>query len=129
MGKAKVGAGGIEYIQGAIKRPVKKDGHSHGNYVIMTHREAPTQNPNCQRFYVKDSDAYKRTTPVSADELAVRTRFATISAQVAQRAKDINTYPADYRQFQAQKDTPGGAKTFKAYLWRLLGAVYDDNQG
>jgi len=129
MGKAKVGAGGIEYIQGAIKRPVKKDGHSHGNYVIMTHREAPTQNPNCQRFYVKDSDAYKRTTPVTADELAVRNRFATVAVQVNTRAHNMSTYPSDYAAFQAQIDQPGGKKTFKAYLWKVLGEVYDENQG
>jgi hypothetical protein len=129
MGKAKVGAGGIEYIQGAIKRPVKKDGHSHGNYVIMTHREAPTQNPNCQRFYVKDSDAYKRNTPVTADELAVRNRFAEISRQVNTRAHNMSTYPQDYAAFTAQKDLPGGKKTFKAYLWKVLGEVYDENQG
>ena len=119
----------IEFVKGALKKPKKKDGHSHGSYLIGTHREAPTSNPHCTRAYTREADDYKRTTPISADELAVRTRFATISAQVAQRAKDISTYPADYRQFQAQKDTPGGAKTFKAYLWKLLGAVYDDNQG
>ena len=129
MAKATVGAAGIEFIQGALLKPKKSAGHKHGNYLIMTHRSAPTTNPNCQRIYSKPADAYTRTTPVSADELAVRTRFATIAAQVAARSKDVSTYAADWRQFQAQKDTPGGAKTFKAYLWRLLGAVYDDNQG
>ena len=129
MGKAKVGAGGIEYIQGAIKRPVKKDGHTHGNYVIMTHRTAPTTNPGCQRFYVKNEDAYKRTTLVTADELALRARFAAVARQVAIRAKNLSTITEDTAAFKAQKDRPGGAKTFKAYLWRILGEVYDENQG
>ena len=48
MAKAKVGAGGIEYIQGALARPKKKNGHKHGNYVVMTHRSAPTQSEKCQ---------------------------------------------------------------------------------
>jgi hypothetical protein len=56
MAKAKVGAAGIEYIQGAMKRPKKVDGHNHGNYLVMTHRTAPTQNPNCQRIYTFDGD-------------------------------------------------------------------------
>ena len=50
MAKAKVGAAGIEYIQGALKRPKKQNGHNHGNYLVMTHRTAPTESENCQRI-------------------------------------------------------------------------------
>ena len=32
MAKATVGAGGIEYIQGALKRPKKQNGHKHGTF-------------------------------------------------------------------------------------------------
>ena len=120
----------IKTVSGALTKINKKSPHAADQKMVLaTHRTAPTTNPDCSRVYLRGLSSITRTTPVSADELAVRTRFATISAQVNQRAKDINTYPADYRQFQAQKDTPGGAKTFKAYLWKLLGAVYDDNQG
>ena len=129
MAKATVGAAGIEYIQGALKKPKKENGHSHGNYLIMTHRSAPTTNPNCQRIYSKPADAYKRTTPVTADELALRARFAAVARQVAIRAKNLSTIVEDTAAWKAQKDQPGGAKTFKAYLWRILGAVYDENQG
>ena len=129
MGKAKVGAGGIEYIQGAIKRPIKKNGHTHGNYVIMTHRTAPTENPKCQGFYVKNEDAYKRSTPVTADELAIRARFTAVSRAVAVRAKNMSTYQTDYAAFKAQKDLPGGRKTFKSYLWQVCGEAYDESQG
>ena len=125
-----VWAPGISTVSGALSKINKKSPHAADMQMLLaTHRKAPTTSPDCSRLYLRGISSVTRTTPVSADELAVRTRFATISAQVNQRAKDINTYPADYRQFQAQKDTPGGAKTFKAYLWRLLGAVYDDNQG
>ena len=77
MAKAKVGAAGIEYIQGALKRPKKLNGHNHGNYLVATHRSAPTENPDCQRLYTFDSDRYKRSTPVGAKETKARTRFAS----------------------------------------------------
>ena len=75
MAKAKVGAAGIEYIQGALKRPKKMNGHNHGNYLVATHRSAPTENPDCQRLYTFDSDRYKRSTPVTTEETRIRNRF------------------------------------------------------
>ena len=33
MAVMKVGAAGIETISGALKRPKKQNGHSHGNYL------------------------------------------------------------------------------------------------
>ena len=47
---------------------------AHGDYLIGTHREAATTNPNCTRAYVKGADAYNRSTPVCSDERAQRTR-------------------------------------------------------
>ena len=69
MGKVKY-ATGIDYVQGALSKPVKKEGHVCGTYLIGTHRNAETTNPNCTRLYVKDADAYNRTTPISNDERA-----------------------------------------------------------
>ena len=126
MAKAKVGAAGIEYIQGALKRPVKKDGHNHGNYLVATHRSAATTNPNCQRLYSFDADRYKRTTPVSNDERAQRGRFGTVAAAVAARAKDLSKVTTDQQNFLAQKDLPNGKKTMKSYLWSLELAAYDE---
>ena len=126
MAKAKVGAAGIEYIQGALKRPVKKDGHNHGNYLVATHRSAETTNPNCQRLYSFDADRYKRTTPVSNDERAQRGRFGTVAAAVAARAKDLSKVTTDQQNFLAQKDLPNGKKTMKSYLWSLELAAYDE---
>ena len=127
MAKAKVGAAGIEYIQGALKRPKKVDGHNHGNYLVMTHRSAATTNPNCQRMYTFDADRYKRTTPVTQNEAAKRLRFATVAAAVAARATDLNKMTADQAAFLAQKDQPGGKKTMKSYLWSLELAAYVSN--
>ena len=128
MAHATVGAAGIEFIQGAMLKPKKQNGHKHGNYLIMTHRTAPTTNPNCQRIYSKPADAYTRTTPVTATELAVRTKFSAVSAQVATAMK--GTSVTQYlNEFNAQKDLPGGKKTMKAFLWKKFGDVYDENQG
>ena len=89
MAKAKVGAAGIEYIQGALKRPKKQDGHNHGNYLVATHRTAATENPNCQRLYSFDADRYKRTSPLSTKELQARNRFRAVAAMVKERAADL----------------------------------------
>ena len=125
MAKATVGAAGIEYIQGALKRPKKQDGHKHGNYLVMTHRTAATTNPNCQRIYTFDADRYKRSTPLSADELAARDRFRAVAAAINIRRKDISKVSADQAAFLAQKDTAGGKKTMKAWYWMVCGEEYD----
>ena len=125
MAKAKVGAAGIEYIQGALKRPKKMNGHNHGNYLVATHRSAPTENPDCQRLYTFDSDRYKRSTPVTTEETRVRNRFASIAAAVSARSKDLMKISADQAAFAAQKDAPNGKKTMRAFLWKLEKEAYD----
>ena len=125
MAKATVGAAGIEYIQGALKKPKKQDGHSHGNYLVMTHRTAPSTNPNCQRIYSFAADRYNRSTLPSQDELDARTSFAAVSRAVAARKVNLGTIAADQAAFVAQKDQPGGKKTFVSYLWKVCGDAYD----
>ena len=129
MAKAKVGAAGIEYIQGAMKKPKKVNGHNHGNYLIMTHRTAPTENPNCQRIYTFDADRYTRTTQPSTDELNARSRFAAVRAMVKARKRDLEHIADDQENFLAQKDTPLGKKTMNAYLWKVCGDIYDAQNG
>ena len=125
MAKAKVGAAGIEYIQGALKRPKKMNGHNHGNYLVATHRSAPTENPDCQRLYTFDSDRYKRSTPVTTEETRIRNRFSAVAAAVSARAKDLMKISADQAAFAAQKDQPNGKKTMRAFLWKLEKEAYD----
>ena len=120
MAKATVGAAGIEYIQGALKRPKKENGHKHGNYLVMTHRSAASTNPNCQRIYSFAADRYERSTVPQAKELAARARLA-----VKARSKDLMQQATDITNFLAQKDTAGGKKTMKAYLWKVCGDAYD----
>ena len=121
----KVGAAGIETISGAMKRPKKMNGHNHGNYLVAVHRTAATENPNCQRVYSFDADRYKRTTPVTVREQLARTRFLNVQAAVKARAKNLSTLTDDQAAFEEQKNTAGGKKTFRAYLWKVCGDAYD----
>ncbi len=125
MAVMKVGAAGIETISGAMKKPKKQNGHNHGNYLVATHRTAPTSNPNCQRVYSFEADRYQRTTPLSDDEIAARARFTAVSGMVKERKADLTKITADQRAFLAQKDVAGGKKTMKAWYWMVCGAEYD----
>ena len=106
-------------------KPQKKNGHKCGNYMIATHRTAPTTNPNCQRIYVKPSDAFQRTTPVKETELLARVRFATVRAAVNTRMHDASKKVADQQAFLAQRDLAGGKKTLLSYIWSLELDAYD----
>ena len=116
---------GIQYVKGSLAKPKKIDGHNHGDYLIGTHREAPTTNPNCTRLYVRKSASYVRETDPSQDELAARERFAAVSRAVAARKKSLATLATDQAAFLAQKEQPNGKKTFTSYLWSLELATYD----
>jgi len=118
---------GIQYIKGSLAKPKKVDGHNHGDYLIGTHREAATTNPNCTRIYIRKADTYVRSTEPSSKELAARTRFATVLASVNTRAKNLATLAQDQAAFLAQKDAAGGCKTFKSWLWKVEGEAYDEN--
>jgi len=124
MAKATVGAAGIEYIQGALKRPKKQNGHNHGNYLVMTHRTAETTSPDCQRIYSFAADRYKRSTPVSGAETINRTKFAAVSRAVNDRLHDLTKISQDQAAFIAQKST--GYKTLRSYIWALEAEAYED---
>ena len=121
---------GIDYVSGAMAKPKKGvEGHKCGTYLIGTHRVAATTNPDCTRLYVRKAEAYKRTTPPSADELEARQRFKIVSQAVATRAKDLSKITADKAAFLAQKDLPGGKKTLKSWYWMVELQAYDEDQG
>ena len=124
MGKVTY-APGLEYVQGALAQPKKKDGHKCGDYLIGTHRTAATTNPNCTRIYLRKADSYERSTPVTTNEVKQRNRFSAVAAAVAARAKDLMKISADQAAFAAQKDAPNGKKTMKAFLWKLEKEAYD----
>ena len=123
----KVGAAGIETISGAMKRPKKQDGHNHGNYLVATHRTAPSSNPNCQRVYSFDADRYKRSTEPNSNEMAARERFTVIAGMVKARKRDLSKLSADQAAFAAQKNNADGKKTMLAYYWLICGQEYDES--
>ena len=125
MAIMKVGPAGIETISGALKRPKKQDGHNHGNYLVTTHRTAASSNPNCQRIYSFEADRYKRSTPLTSNELDARARFTAVAAAVKARKSDLNSLTLDQINIAAQKDQANGKKTMRAYLWKVCGDEYD----
>ena len=125
MGKV-VYATGINYVSGSLAKPVKKNGHSCGTYLIGKHRTAATENPNCTTLFVQNADVYERSTPPTVNELFARQRFAAVRAAVKARSEDLSKVDADQAAFVAQKDTAGGKKTMNSYLWSLEIAKYDE---
>ena len=103
MAVMKVGAAGIETISGAMKRPKKQNGHSHGNYLVATHRVAATTNPNCQRVYSFEADRYERSTQPTSKELAVRARFTAVAAAIKTRKADLMRVAEDEAAFMARQ--------------------------
>ena len=124
MGKVTY-APGIEFVQGSLAKPKKVDGHSHGEYLIGTHRTAPTQNPDCTRLYIRKADTYGQKISQSSRSLNARARFTAIREAVELRKTDLMKITQDKQAFEAQKNTAGGKKTMKAYLWKVCGDEYD----
>ena len=116
---------GIDYVSGALSKPAKNSQHSHSKMLLATHRVAETTNPNCNRLYLRAKAV--RSTAVKASEMQQRQRFGAIAAAVTARAQDVSKIAADQAAFKAQKDTAGGKKTMRSYLWSLEAAEYDNN--
>ena len=122
-------APGIDYVQGSLAKPKKKDGHKCGDYLIGTHRTAATTNPNCTRLYIRKEDTYGNNISQTEDSINARLRFAAVSAAVKLRRKNLSLMATDLQAFNAQKDQPNGKKTMTAYLWYVCGQAYDAQQG
>ena len=121
-----VWAPGISTVSGALSKINKKSPHAADQQMLLaTHRTAPTTSPDCSRLFLRGISSVTRTTPVKATELEARTRFATVSRAVQQRAQDLSKITADTQAFNAQKDQPGGKKTMTSYLWKLELNKYD----
>ena len=118
-------APGIDYVQGSLAKPKKKEGHKCGDYLIGTHRTAATTNPNCTRLYIRKENTYGNNISMTEDSINARTRFGAVSAAVKARRKDLSHMAQDLQAFNAQKDSPTGKKTMTAYLWKVCGDAYD----
>ena len=115
---------GIDHVSGALSKPGKNGQHSCAKMLLGTHRTAPTESSDCNRLYLRKKTT--RTTPLSDDEIAARARFTAVQAMVRDRKADLTKITADQRAFLAQKDTPSGKKTMRAWYWMVCGAEYDE---
>ena len=114
---------GIDSVSGALSKPGKNGQHSCNKMLLGTHRVAATENPNCNRLYLRKK--VQRSTAPGEDELWARNRFTAVAAMVKTRRKDLSHIASDLAAFEAQKNTAGGKKTMKAYLWKICGEEYD----
>ncbi len=114
---------GIDSVSGALSKPSKSGQHSCSKMLLATHRVAATQSNACNRLYLRNK--VERSTPLTSNELDARARFAAVAAAVKARKSDLNKITTDQQNFAAQKDTAGGKKTMKAYLWKVCGDEYD----
>ena len=114
---------GIDSVSGALSKPSKGSQHRCQKMLLGTHRVAATENPNCNRIYIRKK--VTRSTPATAREMEVRTRFAAVRAAVKARSIDLTKISQDQANFLAQKDLAGGKKTMKSYYWKICGDEYD----
>ena len=114
---------GIDHVSGALSKPGKNGQHRCAKMLLATHRVAATENPNCNRLYLRKK--VERSTSPGANELFARVRFAAVAAAVSTRSKDLSQITRDQMAFIAQKDQAGGKKTLKAWYWMVEGAAYD----
>ena len=115
---------GIDHVSGALSKPSKNGQHSCTQMLLGTHRVAETTNPNCNRIYLRKPAV--RSTAVKASEIQQRQRFAAIARAVSARKQDASKIAADQAAFRAQKDSAGGKKTMRSYLWNLETQEYDN---
>ena len=114
---------GIDSVSGALSKPGKSGQHRCAKMLLGTHRVAATENPNCNRVYIRKK--VQRSTQPNANETWARTRFQAVAAAVKVRKGDLEYMTTDQANFIAQRDLAGGKKTMKAYLWKVCGEAYD----
>ena len=114
---------GIDHVSGALSKPGKNGQHTCAKMLLGTHRVAATESPDCNRLYLRKK--VKRSTALTSNELDARARFSAVPAAVKARKSDLMKITHDQIDFKAQKDTAGGKKTMRTYLWKVCGDEYD----
>ena len=104
---------GIDSVSGALSKPGKNGQHRCAKMLLGTHRVAATENPNCNRLYLRKK--VERSTSPGANELRARARFGAVAAMVKARSKNLSLMTSDQQAFLAQKDLADGKKTLRAY--------------
>ena len=114
---------GIDNVSGALAKPGSNPQHSCEKMLMATHRTAPTENPNCNRLYLRKKTKIKVSQ--SSRSLNARARFTAVREAVELRKTDLMKITQDKAAFEAQKNTAGGKKPMQAYLWLVCGQEYD----
>ena len=114
---------GIDNVSGALAKPGSNPQHSCEKMLMATHRTAPTENPDCNRLYLRKKTKIKVSQ--SSRSLNARARFTAVREAVELRKTDLQKITQDKAAFEAQKNTAGGKTTMKAYLWKVCGQEYD----
>ena len=121
-----VWADAIKTVSGALVKINKKSPHAADQKMVLaTHRVAPTQSTQCSSLFLRGLNSVSRSTEPSEKELAIRERFIAVAAAVKARANNLSNIATDEAAFKAQKDSVGGKKTMRAYLWKVCGDAYD----
>ena len=115
---------GIDHVSGALSKPSKSGQHSCEKMLLATHRTAATTSNKCNRLYLREP--VKRTSPLSQREFENRAKFMVVAGMIKARKADLMKITTDQQNFLAQKNDPDGAKTMKAYYWKICGAEYDE---
>ena len=92
----------IDYISGKIARKFR---------TIYCHRTESDK-----RYTTVRSN---RTTPLSSEETIARELFKARAAWVTNRSQNLASLAQDQEDFLAQKNLANGAKTMKAFYWKL----------
>ena len=114
---------GIDHVSGALAKPSKSGQHSCEKMLLATHRTAATTSNKCNRLYLREPA--KRNSPLSQREIQIRNRFTAVSQMIKARKADLSKLTTDQANFRLQKNDPDGAKTMKAYYWKICGAEWD----
>ena len=109
---------GIDSVSGALSKPSKSGQHSCNKMLLATHRTAATTNSKCNRLYLRKK-VTRDPNSFSAHELELQQRLTTASRATHARMSNLSTIEADTAAFKAQKDQPGGKKTFYQYIFNL----------
>ena len=118
---------GIDHVSGALAKPSKSGQHSCEKMLLATHRTAATTSNKCNRLYLRTPQ--KRNSPLSQREIQIRNRFTAVSQMIKARKADLSKLTTDQANFRVQKNDPDGAKTMKAYYWKICGAEWDQQHG
>lgn len=92
---------------------------------ILSYRKGPIKTDVSATRQFISFKKNQRSNALNTDEIWARQRFTAVSRNVAARMKNLSTISADQAAFEAQKNTPGGLKSFKSYIWSLEGDAYD----